>query len=196
MGLEPSVSIPVLSLQDQATGSGGTTGILNGSSVLTRKHQRFIDTGREIGEGIRNLNRVPPGFRFGCSLNGGKSSEGANCKARASKESHLDERLRPRWLSRINSRRFGKPNTPVYIPLVSRSSLAMCSRVGAWRKTSGGSGLTHVLSKSNGCPLVSTELFHLQSLKLESLKADLSLLACGRVMPLISGATGKYQPAS
>jgi hypothetical protein len=131
MGLEPSVSIPVLSLQDQATGSGGTTGILNGSSVLTRKHQRFIDTGREIGEGIRNLNRVPPGFRFGCSLNGGKSSEGANCKACASKESHLDERLRPRWLSRINSRRFGKPNTSVYMPLVSRSSLAMCFRVGA-----------------------------------------------------------------
>ena len=129
-GLEPSVSIPVLSLQDQATGSGGATGILDGSRVLTRKYQRFIDTGREIGEGIRN--RVPPGFQFGCSLNGGKSGEGGDCKACASEESHLEERLRPRWSSRINSRGFQKPKKSVYMPpLVSRSSLAMCSGVGA-----------------------------------------------------------------
>ena len=75
--LEPSVRIPVLSLQDQATGSGRATGILDGSRILTRKHQWFIDTCRKIGEGIRN--RVRLDSQFGFNLNGGRDGKGVDC---------------------------------------------------------------------------------------------------------------------
>jgi hypothetical protein len=87
--LKHGVSIPGLSVHDQATGSGRATSVLDCSRVLTRKHQWSIGTG---GEGIRS--RVRPRLHFECSLNvvsGGKGGDSKDCE---SDESHIEERYR------------------------------------------------------------------------------------------------------
>jgi len=56
IAFKPGISVPELGLQDQAArgGRAASIEILDGGRVLARKHQRFIDAGRDVGESVRN----------------------------------------------------------------------------------------------------------------------------------------------
>ena len=81
IAFKPGVSVPELGLQDQAARGGRAASILDGSRVLARKHQRFIDAGRDVGESVRNREHS----------NGRRSIvKAVDCKCCSSDESHLE----------------------------------------------------------------------------------------------------------
>lgn len=96
IGFKPSIGIPVLRLQDQATRSGRTASIFDGSHVLAGKHQRLVNAGREVREGVRSREGLTS------SASSSRSGKSVYYKGYLSNESHPGDAVNGQGLHSVD----------------------------------------------------------------------------------------------